>query len=145
MSNYAYLMFLNSVADRTTNDLTQYETPHCHACSLSAVSAQVDLGFVLESACSGSRLVVRRSALLCVRVCVDRYPVFPWVIADYSSSDLDLTNPGMLCSPPCMKMPCGLFVAVVAVVAAAAASCTSLQPLCCLSAAFIDLGVSGNG
>ncbi|XP_065203348.1 protein FAN-like [Planococcus citri] len=44
ISNYDYLLYINSMADRTFNDLTQY-------------------------------------------------PVFPWVIADYSSSTLDLTNP----------------------------------------------------
>ncbi|XP_075213392.1 protein FAN-like [Lycorma delicatula] len=44
LSNYDYLLYLNSLADRTFNDLTQY-------------------------------------------------PVFPWVIADYSSQNLDLDNP----------------------------------------------------
>ncbi|XP_060859009.1 protein FAN-like isoform X1 [Metopolophium dirhodum] len=43
LSNYDYLLYLNSLADRTVNDLTQY-------------------------------------------------PVFPWVVADYSSPTLDLTN-----------------------------------------------------
>jgi factor associated with neutral sphingomyelinase activation len=45
VSNYEYLMFLNSAADRTCYDLTQY-------------------------------------------------PVFPWVIADYKSTSLDLDSPG---------------------------------------------------
>jgi factor associated with neutral sphingomyelinase activation len=49
LSNFEYLMFLNSIADRTLNDLTQY-------------------------------------------------PVFPWVIADYTSSSLDLNNPGACCA-----------------------------------------------
>eukprot|EP00117_Sycon_ciliatum_P047152 scpid28293/ scgid33705/ Protein FAN; Factor associated with neutral sphingomyelinase activation len=44
ISNYDYLMYLNSMADRSFNDLTQY-------------------------------------------------PVFPWVIADYASKQLDLGNP----------------------------------------------------
>ncbi|XP_028392732.1 protein FAN-like isoform X2 [Dendronephthya gigantea] len=44
ISNFDYLMYLNSLADRSFNDLTQY-------------------------------------------------PVFPWVIADYKSKDLDLNNP----------------------------------------------------
>lgn len=44
ISNFDYLMHLNTIAGRTYNDLTQY-------------------------------------------------PVFPWVIADYTSSELDLTNP----------------------------------------------------
>lgn len=44
MSNFHYLMMLNTLAGRTFNDLTQY-------------------------------------------------PVFPWVIADYTSEELDLTNP----------------------------------------------------
>ncbi|XP_069705161.1 protein FAN-like [Periplaneta americana] len=44
LSNYDYLLYLNSLADRTFNDLTQY-------------------------------------------------PVFPWVIQDYSSSELDLDDP----------------------------------------------------
>ena len=44
ISNFAYLMYLNSLAGRTYNDLTQY-------------------------------------------------PVFPWIIADYASEELDLTNP----------------------------------------------------
>jgi factor associated with neutral sphingomyelinase activation len=44
LSNYDYLCFLNTAADRSTNDLTQY-------------------------------------------------PVFPWVIADYSSATLDLESP----------------------------------------------------
>lgn len=44
VSNYDYLMYLNCLADRSKNDLTQY-------------------------------------------------PVFPWVVADYTSETLDLTNP----------------------------------------------------
>nr|XP_018899764.1 PREDICTED: protein FAN-like [Bemisia tabaci] len=44
LSNYDYLLYLNSLADRNFNDLTQY-------------------------------------------------PVFPWVIADYTSTKLDLKNP----------------------------------------------------
>jgi hypothetical protein len=44
MSNFHYLMFVNTLAGRTFNDLTQY-------------------------------------------------PVFPWVISDYESEELDLTNP----------------------------------------------------
>ncbi|KAF2004172.1 beach-domain-containing protein [Amniculicola lignicola CBS 123094] len=44
MSNFHYLMFVNTLAGRTFNDLTQY-------------------------------------------------PVFPWVIADYTSDELDFTNP----------------------------------------------------
>lgn len=44
ISNFDYLLYINSLADRTFNDLTQY-------------------------------------------------PVFPWVISDYSSTSLDLTNP----------------------------------------------------
>lgn len=44
VSNYDYLMFVNSAADRTSYDLTQY-------------------------------------------------PVFPWVLADYTSSVLDLESP----------------------------------------------------
>lgn len=44
ISNYDYLMYLNSLADRSFNDLTQY-------------------------------------------------PVFPWVVADYESKELDLNNP----------------------------------------------------
>ncbi|MCJ1399799.1 hypothetical protein MMC11_003002 [Xylographa trunciseda] len=44
MSNFHYLMLVNTMAGRTFNDLTQY-------------------------------------------------PVFPWVLADYTSEDLDLTNP----------------------------------------------------
>jgi factor associated with neutral sphingomyelinase activation len=44
ISNYDYLMYLNSLAGRTFNDLTQY-------------------------------------------------PVFPWVVADYQSATLDLSNP----------------------------------------------------
>ncbi|OAX79358.1 hypothetical protein ACJ72_06324, partial [Emergomyces africanus] len=44
MSNFHYLMFVNTMAGRTFNDLTQY-------------------------------------------------PVFPWVLADYTSDELDLTNP----------------------------------------------------
>lgn len=43
ISNFEYLMYLNSTADRSVNDLTQY-------------------------------------------------PVFPWVICDYTSSQLDLNN-----------------------------------------------------
>lgn len=46
ISNYDYLLYLNSVADRSFNDLTQY-------------------------------------------------PVFPWVISDYKSSSLDLSNPNV--------------------------------------------------
>jgi len=45
MSNFHYLMFVNTLAGRTFNDLTQY-------------------------------------------------PVFPWVISDYESEELDLTDPG---------------------------------------------------
>jgi hypothetical protein len=44
LSNFNYLLLLNSLAGRTVNDLTQY-------------------------------------------------PVFPWVIADYESKELDLKNP----------------------------------------------------
>ncbi|GAM22164.1 hypothetical protein SAMD00019534_053390, partial [Acytostelium subglobosum LB1] len=46
ISNYEYLMYLNSLAGRTYNDLTQY-------------------------------------------------PVFPWVISDYTSKELDLANPAI--------------------------------------------------
>ncbi|XP_049556699.1 protein FAN isoform X2 [Orcinus orca] len=45
LSNYQYLLHLNTLADRSCNDLSQY-------------------------------------------------PVFPWVVGDYSSSELDLSNPG---------------------------------------------------
>ena len=45
ISNYEYLMFVNSAADRTCYDLTQY-------------------------------------------------PVFPWVVADYTSATLNLNDPG---------------------------------------------------
>ncbi|EPY80289.1 protein FAN-like protein [Camelus ferus] len=45
LSNYQYLLHLNSLADRSCNDLSQY-------------------------------------------------PVFPWVVSDYSSPELDLSNPG---------------------------------------------------
>ncbi|KYQ89935.1 BEACH domain-containing protein [Tieghemostelium lacteum] len=45
ISNYEYLMYLNTLAGRTFNDLTQY-------------------------------------------------PVFPWVVSDYTSLELDLNNPG---------------------------------------------------
>lgn len=45
ISNFDYLMYLNNMADRSFNDLTQY-------------------------------------------------PVFPWVLADYSSDELDLNEPG---------------------------------------------------
>ncbi|KAM9050522.1 protein FAN isoform 4-T4 [Megaptera novaeangliae] len=45
LSNYQYLLHLNTLADRSCNDLSQY-------------------------------------------------PVFPWVVSDYSSSELDLSNPG---------------------------------------------------
>ena len=69
VSNYAYLTFLNSMADRTTNDLTQY-------------------------------------------------PVFPWIIADYTSSELDLTNAGTSTSVAC--------VAVVVAAAAAAAAAAAV-------------------
>ena len=44
MSNFEYLMYLNTIADRSFNDLTQY-------------------------------------------------PVFPWVVADYTSAVLDLESP----------------------------------------------------
>ncbi|KAK7576021.1 hypothetical protein V9T40_012307 [Parthenolecanium corni] len=47
ISNFDYLLYVNSMADRTFNDLTQY-------------------------------------------------PVFPWVISDYSSSELDLSDPDSL-------------------------------------------------
>lgn len=46
ISNFDYLMYLNNMADRSYNDLTQY-------------------------------------------------PVYPWVLTDYSSSELDLTNPNI--------------------------------------------------
>ena len=46
ISNFQYLMHLNTMAGRTYNDLTQY-------------------------------------------------PVFPWVLQDYDSEDLDLTNPNV--------------------------------------------------
>ncbi|KAJ8797081.1 hypothetical protein J1605_001891 [Eschrichtius robustus] len=45
LSNYQYLLHLNTLADRSCNDLSQY-------------------------------------------------PVFPWIVSDYSSSELDLSNPG---------------------------------------------------
>nr|CAH7741761.1 unnamed protein product [Callosobruchus chinensis] len=45
ISNYEYLLYINSIGDRTINDLTQY-------------------------------------------------PVFPWIISNYTSSDLDITDPG---------------------------------------------------
>ena len=44
ISNLEYLLYLNSAADRSFNDLTQY-------------------------------------------------PIMPWIIADYKSADLDLSNP----------------------------------------------------
>lgn len=50
LSNFQYLMIINTMAGRTFNDLTQY-------------------------------------------------PVFPWVLADYTSDELDLTNP-RVSSPP---------------------------------------------
>uniref|UniRef100_A0A182QB95 WD repeat-containing protein 55 homolog n=1 Tax=Anopheles farauti TaxID=69004 RepID=A0A182QB95_9DIPT len=46
VSNYDYLLYLNGLADRSVEDLTQY-------------------------------------------------PVFPWIVTDYTSSELDLTDPGI--------------------------------------------------
>jgi hypothetical protein len=68
ISNYDYLLYLNSVADRSFNDLTQYApfTPP-------SPGPLVRFGPVLHSE---------------VQRC--RYPVFPWVVADYTSDELSV-------------------------------------------------------
>lgn len=55
ISNFQYLMSMNTIAGRTFNDLTQY-------------------------------------------------PIFPWVLSDYTSDELDLTNPRVCTSQPHLSL-----------------------------------------
>jgi len=61
ISNFEYLMHLNTLAGRSFNDLTQYVHSHC-----------------------------RERALLTL---FDRYPVFPFILKDYTSAELNLSDP----------------------------------------------------
>ena len=68
ISNYDYLMYLNSLADRTFNDLTQYEPYPDRPRSPAPPSSVLTRPPFPASPC--------------------RYPVFPWVISNYTSSTL---------------------------------------------------------
>jgi factor associated with neutral sphingomyelinase activation len=71
ISNCDYLLYLNSLADRTFNDITQYPSHH----TLTFISFVIS--FYLFS-----------FSLSNVWLSFYRYPVFPWVIADYTSPTL---------------------------------------------------------
>lgn len=68
LSNFEYLMRLNELAGRTHNDLNQYAETMVHIGS-------------------------RRAALMTAGTFSRRYPIFPWVLSDYSSERLNLADP----------------------------------------------------
>lgn len=76
ISNFEYLMQLNTIAGRTYNDLSQYPV--------------VNLRFIyfLKRLFLLNGVAVR----LCVCMCVFQ---FPWVLCDYTSSVLDLEDPAV--------------------------------------------------
>ncbi|CAI5531481.1 unnamed protein product [Closterium sp. Naga37s-1] len=99
LSNFEYLMVLNTLAGRTYNDLAQYpvfpwviadyESEHL---DLGSESTFRDLGKPV-GALNAKRLEFSSARLGCgIRTYNDlaQYPVFPWVIADYESQHLDL-------------------------------------------------------
>lgn len=72
ISNFDYLMQLNTIAGRTYNNLAQYPVVR-----LLVASSPV-------AKCDRSQLNWR----VCVCVCQ-----FPWILADYTSEELDLSDP----------------------------------------------------
>ena len=77
ISNFEYLMFLNTMAGRTYNDLTQYPV-----CVLPCLAFRELCVFF-----TGGRLSCFFFA----------FPgqVFPWILKDYESDELDLRDPSI--------------------------------------------------
>ena len=91
MSNFDYLMYLNSLADRTFNDLTQCARRRRRCMAAGADHAgEADVRGLVTSARGAAPT---------------RYPVFPWVLADYTSATLGRPRGGRLCAGeyPCRK------------------------------------------
>lgn len=73
ISNFEYLMQLNTIAGRTYNDLSQYPV----------VGTSVVIGSAHDFCCTSRHHV---ALVLC-------FPQFPWVLCDYTSPSLDLEDP----------------------------------------------------
>ena len=113
MSNLDYLLYLNLAAGRSFNDLTQW----CPVLMDSQMLLHYTMSILAHVNCqpipSACQLVthlvscaIKRCALCCWHECmpcapIAQYhfmplpcrPVFPWVLADYSSPTLDLASP----------------------------------------------------
>ena len=68
ISNFEYLMHLNTLAGRSYNDITQvghFDNFH----------------------------VLMRNIYFALKIAFFQYPVFPWILSDYTSESLDLSDP----------------------------------------------------
>lgn len=75
ISNFEYLMQLNTLAGRSYNDITQ-------------------VIFFLNTFLPFVKLSKPIFTLLLIMIAYFwQYPVFPWILSDYSSKSLDLSNP----------------------------------------------------
>jgi len=90
-------MLLNTLAGRTYNDVTQVgPAPSARTCAGSHLSFSrraCHSRLAASAAAEGLWTSQDPAALFCGAPSGRQYPVFPWVIKDYSSKELDLTNP----------------------------------------------------
>ena len=114
ITNFEYLMHLNTLAGRTYSDLSQCVervfsfARHlfcglffiCFVLSLKPMCASLSLypPSSLPLAAAGAHLAPNdaRTHLRCRPSPRPRYPVMPWILADYTSETLDLNAPGAL-------------------------------------------------
>lgn len=75
ISNFDYLMQLNTIAGRTYNNLAQYPVVRA----------------ALDAILCDRWLPELPSCVLCSSLCVCGQ--FPWILADYTSEELDLSDP----------------------------------------------------
>ena len=73
ISNFEYLMQLNTLAGRSYNDITQVLSP--------------------ENYLSMSNISIRWLNSFDDFIFLFQYPVFPWIVSDYTSKYLDLADP----------------------------------------------------
>ena len=88
ITNLDYLLFCNLAAGRSFNDLTQVNNRDlcpstCRACS---PPAGMPAGRPGIPGCRAASCIVLPAHAL-------QWPVFPWILADYTSAQLHLDNP----------------------------------------------------
>lgn len=82
ISNFEYLMQLNTIAGRTYNDLSQYPVVSVPPLSFAAHACVFLLMFSVGGACHSE-------------MCVSASLQFPWILCDYTSPVLDLEDPAV--------------------------------------------------